>query len=242
MSTTPATAWKLVRTNQAGLGLRIVFSLAATLLIMGALQWLLWIGLLLANRWQREEYIAIGFLLGLAPWGVAMRRIWAGPRGRYRRVAQAAWGSAAVAAACTLASVLITNEVHRGEEFLVLGALMLGGGWIALLWTPIIADARPVGPMFDADGQVIVRCPTCGYSLVGLRALACPECGAQETIDALVRKQAPFWTAAPGRHPPGPHSAAPQAAGPHPAGPPAAGPQPAESQTAAPGPAGRPRQ
>ena len=42
-----------------------------------------------------------------------------------------------------------------------------------------------VGP----DNQVRVHCPSCGYSLIGLRNLRCPECGTEFTIDELIRSQ-----------------------------------------------------
>lgn len=35
-----------------------------------------------------------------------------------------------------------------------------------------------------------VACPTCGYNMTGLRESACPECGAQFTLDELMSQQA----------------------------------------------------
>ena len=37
--------------------------------------------------------------------------------------------------------------------------------------------------------MIDVRCPECGYSMVGLSQCNCPECGANLTIDELIRRQ-----------------------------------------------------
>ena len=44
-------------------------------------------------------------------------------------------------------------------------------------------------PVVGRDNLVRVKCPECGYSLIGLRDLRCPECGATFTIDELIRAQ-----------------------------------------------------
>ena len=48
--------------------------------------------------------------------------------------------------------------------------------------------ANPAGLASEADMSEFVRCGSCGYSLVGLREVRCPECGWQSTIDEAVRR------------------------------------------------------
>jgi DNA-directed RNA polymerase subunit RPC12/RpoP len=39
------------------------------------------------------------------------------------------------------------------------------------------------------DKQVDVRCPDCGYRMVGLFDTRCPECGKQYALDELLARQ-----------------------------------------------------
>jgi len=48
--------------------------------------------------------------------------------------------------------------------------------------------ANPAGLASEADMSEFVRCGSCGYSLVGLREVRCPECGWQSTVDEAVRR------------------------------------------------------
>ena len=44
-------------------------------------------------------------------------------------------------------------------------------------------------PLVAPTGEINVECPACGYSMVGLDQCRCPECGAEYTIDDLIRRQ-----------------------------------------------------
>ena len=78
----------------------------------------------------------------------------------------------------------------RSNDELVMSAVGLAGGGVALLiWLPAILRLLHGNPVIGADKQVVVHCPSCGYSLIGLNELRCPECGETFTIDELIRAQ-----------------------------------------------------
>lgn len=60
---------------------------------------------------------------------------------------------------------------------------------VMFLWLSTLHRLFKRRPVLDRDNHVDVRCPTCDYSLVGLRDLRCPECGTRFTIDELIRAQ-----------------------------------------------------
>lgn len=100
------------------------------------------------------------------------------------------------AASHSIATVIVTVGVGfladefggRDSEFLVAGATFLGAAALLLAWVPTMARAHRQRLM-DANEQLNVHCPSCGYSLIGLRELRCPECGTQFTLDELIRAQ-----------------------------------------------------
>jgi hypothetical protein len=58
-----------------------------------------------------------------------------------------------------------TARVWRGAA---LGAALISGGALQI--------------------EAVARCPSCGYSLIGLHEVRCPECGWSATIDVLIEK------------------------------------------------------
>ncbi|MCZ6699918.1 MAG: hypothetical protein O7D94_13375 [Planctomycetota bacterium] len=77
----------------------------------------------------------------------------------------------------------------REEEILIAALVLFAGGLGLLVWLPRIRRLRVGRPVLDAEDRVNVYCPDCGYSLIGLRDLRCPECGAAFMIDELIRRQ-----------------------------------------------------
>ena len=55
-----------------------------------------------------------------------------------------------------------------------------------LIWRETPAERRE---RLRASGRDNVVCPTCGYTLTGLTATRCPECGSQFTLDELLASQ-----------------------------------------------------
>jgi predicted RNA-binding Zn-ribbon protein involved in translation (DUF1610 family) len=74
------------------------------------------------------------------------------------------------------------------EEFLIAATICGGAAGLIWIWLPVIfsSESRTVR---SESGHVDVRCPACGYSLIGLRELRCPECGEQFVLDDLLARQ-----------------------------------------------------
>jgi DNA-directed RNA polymerase subunit RPC12/RpoP len=59
-----------------------------------------------------------------------------------------------------------------------------------LIWTNTWYQMSRGRPMQnEEDGLPDIRCPACGYRMVGLREARCPECGRNYTLDELLAKQ-----------------------------------------------------
>jgi hypothetical protein len=186
--------WAALRTGEARFGLRLTLSLMATAAVMGVSQLVIWLVLLARGLRARDDYLVYGFLLGLLPWYLLMRTIWRSGVGQYHPFARPVLVTLGVAAGTIFGMTVIAEEVRYGEDFLLLALGLLGLAGISSAWLPAIAAAQPRGPLFDEHGQVIVRCPQCGYSLVGMHELRCPECGMHDTLDAVIRAQIPYWS------------------------------------------------
>jgi predicted RNA-binding Zn-ribbon protein involved in translation (DUF1610 family) len=80
------------------------------------------------------------------------------------------------------------QSFRRGEEFIIGAIVLLAISGTFMLITTI--NYRRVGQtIVDRTGAVNVKCPECGYSMVGLEECKCPECGRVYTVDELISLQ-----------------------------------------------------
>jgi hypothetical protein len=86
------------------------------------------------------------------------------------------------------AALLADRATREEEEFLIAAIVLAGCAAFLFLWLPLTYRGW-AQPVEAESGEVNVICPKCGYSLVGLAELRCPECGERFTIDALIRAQ-----------------------------------------------------
>lgn len=89
------------------------------------------------------------------------------------------------AGGCALIDELIPSE----EEYLMTALCCLSGAGVLWLWLGFVTRYRAGRALVNEHDEINVHCPKCGYSLVGLRDLRCPECGATFEIDGLIRAQ-----------------------------------------------------
>jgi hypothetical protein len=114
---------------------------------------------------------------------------------RQRRRHKALWKAMAYTGGVVVATIVLTGVVdatlRRAGEILIVALIFLGIAAILLIWTHALRSYlsyRP--PTHSADGLLDVRCPTCGYRMVGLHESRCPECGTNYTLDGLLAQQA----------------------------------------------------
>lgn len=181
--------WRSLLSREPHLVLRIGTSLFAGATLAG-------FGMLGAWAWRQStgggyvdpEEMAIALSVASVAWIAALFCIWGRVR-RARTIVRPSLLTIGIGIVTILGGVAI-DELVRGDEEIVIGALaLIAGGIVLLLWLSPILRMQQGKPVVDADNQVDVHCPSCGYSLIGLRDLRCPECGTRFTIDELIRAQ-----------------------------------------------------
>jgi hypothetical protein len=163
--------------------IRLIYGLAMVPVIPG-----MWVITILAfNRYVSNSEVA-GFaftnsLCGLVVviwWWLAWRKAvqWNG-----RLIRQTALLGAAFVVACGLASFLRKEPDWLGS-LTITGPLFLTGVWYVV--TVLVWRVFPQTPRTTAE-QVseLLKCSSCGYSLIGLYESRCPECGRTRTLDEL---------------------------------------------------------
>ncbi len=146
----------------------------------------------LGGRAERGAAAASGMICSivtLQAWGRYVR-------GLDRRTSRLARAGRYRALMHSIATVVVTIGLcvladefgGRDEEILVLAVILFGAAALLLAWVPTMARAHRTA-LRNPDDEINVNCPACGYSLIGLRELRCPECGVEFVLDELIRAQ-----------------------------------------------------
>lgn len=169
---------------------RVVISLSSACVLCAAALVSIWV---LENVYALygERWWLMSFFAAAVAEGAVLVRIWkpARPTTCSSTVARPLALTIITATATIIGCALAEVFVRRDDE-LVMGAVgLLGGAGILMIWLPALNRLMVGRRVVDDVNTVNVFCPACGYSLVGLRDLRCPECGASFTIDELIRSQ-----------------------------------------------------
>jgi hypothetical protein len=194
--------WREVADGSAGPVVRAGVSIALAPLLAGAGllgSWVIagWVPDRWAHQWNGRSWPGdelVGATMSLSGVAYVVALIWIWRRGRYRlhEFFKAALLTLVVAAVVALLGWIIVESraLSAAFEILMGGVVCLGIGAVILIW--VQAGRRFVRrkPLHDpADGAIDVRCPSCGYRMVGLREGRCPECGSAFTLDELIARQ-----------------------------------------------------
>ena len=194
--------WRELSDGTAGAVTRIIVSLSmASLLAAAACIFAFVWGLSLANtsspppwigsrRWIRvtDDMMAICLILAGVAYLPVLFWIWS----RHRR-SRGIWLGAAMTFGIWIVAIglmAFAAETISGDE----GVLMVGVFFVALcitliVWLQLYRRYVSGRALYGPDHQIDLRCPKCGYRMVGLREARCPECGTEYTLDDLVGKQ-----------------------------------------------------
>lgn len=177
-----------LRKGDAGTLPRVAGSLAsAGFCIAGALT-TLWV-VSTRQGWRvRDDDVGIAFAVATIPWCLTLLWIWRGGESR-RIIAGAFVFTGLVVISAVLLGVAIDSAVRFNEEALIIAVAAVAFAAVVWHWAAVIARLRQNKPVLTADDLVDVRCPECGYSLIGLTELRCPECGTRYTLDEIIRRQ-----------------------------------------------------
>ena len=193
--------WREVADGSAGAGVRAVVSVALAPLLAGVACFASFVlaGVAPSGSSRGRSNVSpsdelVGCMLGLAAAAYLAALAWIWTRGRLR--ALALWRAgvltlAGIALAIVLCVAIDDSQQLRGSQEVLIGAVVcLFGGALILLWLQSVRAFLRGKPTHDpADGALDVRCPSCGYRMVGLRETRCPECGTAYTIDELLGQQ-----------------------------------------------------
>lgn len=130
--------------------------------------------------------VVCGFLyLACVAW------VWTRQRRRHKALWKAMAYTGCVIAATIVLGGLVDATLRRAGEILIIALIFLGIAAILLIWTHALRSyVRYRPPTYSSDGLLDVKCPTCGYRMVGLHESRCPECGTSYTLDGLLAQQA----------------------------------------------------
>lgn len=136
-----------------------------------------------------DELLAMLFLIAGAGFLAVVAWVWS-RNPRHRPVVYPVVTTLAAALITTVLAVWIDDSLEGDSELVVLGLVLLAGSLVLLIWLQAARNYRRGRPPLDRhDGLLDVRCPACGYRMVGLRESRCPECGAAYTLDELLTRQ-----------------------------------------------------
>jgi hypothetical protein len=149
-----------------------------------------------SNRWSggyapREELI--GGMLLLSPIPYVLGLIWIWTRSRHRL--QEFWKAGlytvllAVVAVVLCFAIAVFDTLRASFEVLTGAVICLCGSGAILVWVQSARRYVRRRPLRDPDGLLDVRCPNCGYRMIGLHESRCPECGTAYTLDELLVRQ-----------------------------------------------------
>lgn len=134
-----------------------------------------------------DHHVGMAIASAAVLWGVALLFLWWGYR-RFRHLIRATIGILIIWAAVVPSAVAIESALSRADFLiasLILAAVAFTFGLVAAGASRMRIGRRVV----DRRGEIVVCCPTCKYSLVGLRSTTCPECGERFTVDQIILAQ-----------------------------------------------------
>lgn len=219
--------WQDLRTQQAGFWVRLALSLvlvlallSAAMVVLGALEVVKGPDVRTYTNRQgqtvtytqsavRDHHVALALATAAVFWFIGLIRIWTTYR-RFRTALRTVFGVLAVWAVVIPAAVVVDQAVSRPSDFWIAACIFAGFGGSALWITlNVYHNQKLRASPWSSDGQIILDCPDCGYSMIGLTEARCPECGRQYTLDELVRAQAFISAVAKSSAPPQPPPAVP---------------------------------
>ena len=196
----PPSLWREIADGSAGPGVRVGVSIALAPLLAGLAFLGSYVVAGYVPRWARNwngNYLPsdelVFAMLALAAVGYIPCLSWLWTRGHYRM--NEWWKAALLTGAVALLTILVGVFIEEsrmsrgGEEVLIGGVVCIAGAAVIMIWVQAARRFARLRPMRHADGALDLRCPACGYRMVGLRECRCPECGTEYTLDDLLARQ-----------------------------------------------------
>jgi hypothetical protein len=185
-----ASFWRQLRAPEGNLLIRLGASVASGLILIALACAAAWaFAQATASGYVRDEHIITTAASASLLWLVTLVIIWR-PMKRGRFVVVPVLATLAVGIVVLGGGAAVDELLNlRDGEFLIAAIVAVGAAAVVIIWLPSVHRLVRGRPVVGPDNLVRVTCPRCGYSLIGLRDLRCPECGTEFTIDELIRAQ-----------------------------------------------------
>lgn len=202
--------WRDLSDGTAGIAVRILLALILGLTLLGVGLVATYFLAALVPAWDRTRYytsypggtytpirgvrpseglLAVTLLLMAALWIAIVIWLFIG-RVRTRSMLRPMLLTIGIAASAIVIGVVADSSLHGDQEFVIAGIVLLAIAADILVWLLAFRSTRLGRPMRnEQDKQIDIRCPDCGYRMVGLMETRCPECGKAYTLDQLLGKQ-----------------------------------------------------
>ena len=184
----PAIFLRNIRSRDLRVGTRLGASLITGLLCTSLACVVSWCLGQLRQSYVHDTDVAWGFCSSALLWLWSLYKIWR-PAHAARKLLMPILFTPGIALVTIVLIVVADEYFRRNEEFLMMAAFLSGAAALIGVWSFALVRLNRGRPVIGHDEQVDVHCPNCGYSLIGLTELRCPECGERFTIDTLIRAQ-----------------------------------------------------
>jgi hypothetical protein len=202
-----ASAWRELADGSAGWPVRLMVSLAVGAFIAGACLILVFMLAAMVPEWNRargwvggqgyvtpdETVTAAVLIFGGGAYLAILAWLWTRKdrhKNRSNSIVVASLLTVAITGLATLAGVVAEDNLRGEEELVIGGIVLLAFSVTVLIWLIAVRQFNARRDFRSSeDGLPDVRCPTCGYRMVGLHESRCPECGTLYTLDQLLAKQ-----------------------------------------------------
>ena len=149
-------------------------------------------GVVLVSRpgvYPKEGLIATMMLLAAALWIGSI--VWLFFRGaRQGALVRPILMTLGIIVATVSTGALADSTLRGDQELVIIGVSLVGAAAVLILWVQAIREMRSGRPLRNRQDQLLdIRCPECGYRMVGLHESRCPECGQAYTLDELLSRQ-----------------------------------------------------
>jgi hypothetical protein len=139
--------------------------------------------------YPRDELIAMVMLVAGAAWLAAVMWLFF-KHSKRRGLLKPIIYTVSITAATIFLGILADDSLRGEQEYVIAGLALVAGAWVLLIWVQGIRRMMAGRPVIHSqDKHADVRCPECGYRMVGLYESRCPECGTGYTLDELVARQ-----------------------------------------------------
>lgn len=137
----------------------------------------------------KESVVAGLMMLAGAAWMVCV--LWLFFRGvRQRPLARPILITLAIIVVTAGLGMMVDSSLRGDQQLVIAGIVLVAIAAVMIVWLQAMRRVRTGRPLRNRQDPLLdIRCPECGYRMVGLHESRCPECGKAYTLDELLSRQ-----------------------------------------------------